>query len=501
MPPTVQQLTQAHATHKAKSARWDLLTRLIEGGDSITLNDKQNLLKHPDNRPDSLKQKRAEVAHFSALLGGLVIKLQSQVMRSPGVYEPFLSGTQQVSDDPIWGQFIQRATYGGESLHECLSLALQHGLSTGMGYLQVDTIPTPQARNRAEQREMGGDRPFVIVRPRSAVLDWDVDQWGYKFAKIHTTELVRDGWDSTPTHVHRYQIYRRTPDGRITSQEWRTIPKEAGSQTSEPGENDHVEAISEEQDIFHIITPNGPRFHFPLIPLKVAPSLAVGPQLFEVYSQFFTQTAAINYATLVSLWRQLIFENATDDAQITKAIGMGAGDGFWWALPPGVKALWLETDTAGLEFALKYRDTLKAEMYDQISQIAISAAASYQGISRSGESKKEDRRAADILLETYGNAVRTAAQGVLDCAAIARGELIDWAIQGFNKYDSDGLLDDIAEFTAANPIIGSPTFDREGRKAIAAGAITALGLHPNLIGAIAGEIDQVNEVEENQGIE
>jgi hypothetical protein len=347
---------------------------------------------------------------------------------------------------------------------------------------------------------MGGDRPFVLVRPRSAILDWDTNQWGYKFAKIHTTELIRDSWTSYPTLAHRYQIYQRTPDGRITSQEWRTLPKEAGAQTPEPRETDHLEMVAEEQDIFHVLTPNGPLFRFPLIPLNVTPSLAVGPQLLEIYSQFFTQMAAINYASLVSLWRQLIFEGVTDDAQITKAIGSGAGDGFWWALPPGTKALWLETDTAGLEFAFKYADGLKAEMYDQISQIALSAAASYQGIARSGESKKEDRRASDILLATYGSAVRTSAQGVLDCASVARGEVVSFAVQGFNKYDSDGLRDDIAEFIEASPIIASPTFNREGRKAIAAEAITALGLHPGLIGEIAGEIDQ-SPAPPDQGLE
>lgn len=501
MPPTINQLTASHRIHNANAAQWGLLTRLTEGGSSVTLKDKETLLKHPDNRPDSLKAKRAEVSHFSSLLGGLVIKLQSQVMRSPGVYEPFLSGTQQVSDDPIWGQFLQRASHGGESLHESLSVALQHGLSTGIGYLQVDTISTPQARNRAEQKEMGGDRPFVIVRPRAAVLDWQTDQWGYRFAKIHTTETLKDSWDSTPTYTHRYQIYQRTPDGRITSQEWRTIATDKTEPTATPSENDLVEVISPEQDIFHVVTPSGPLFQFPLIPLRIPPSLAVGPQLFEIYSQFFTQMAAINYASLVSLWRQLIFENVTDDSQVVKAIGGGAGDSFWWGLPPGVVAKWLETSTDGMEFSIKYADVLKKEMYDQIAAIAISASASYQGIGRSGESKKEDRRAADILLETYGNAVRTAAQQVLDCAAIARGQRIDWAIQGFNKYDSDGLLDDIAEFTAANPVIGSPTFDREGRKAIAAGAITALGLHPNLLGEIAGEIDQVGQIGATQGLE
>lgn len=490
---TVAQLTAAHPLHKAFSSQWRLLTRLIEGGTSVTLADKQRLLRHPDNRPEALKEKRAEVAHLSPILGGLIVKLQSQIMRVPGVYEPNLAGTTRPSDDPFWANFIQSAAQDADdtfSLHQSLSKSLLQALTTGVSYIQVDTPPTPEARTRAEQSELGGDEPFLILRDRADVLDWDRDRHGFKFAKIHTQGYERESWDSTLVPFHQYQIYQRSPEGRVTSQTWKITPKAKNVEQFEPTTADIVEQVSEEQEIFYTTVGGTDLFQFPIIPLSIPQELVVGAQLYETYVQLFTQTAGINYASLVSLWRQLVFSDVNDPADIQARIGTGAGDGFFWALPPGVVASWLETDTGGLEFALKYGEHLKGEMLEQISQIAASAAASYAGMNRSGESKKEDRRNLDILLESYGMAVKGTVKRVLDCAAVARGEdILDWNVHGFNKYDSDGLLDDLAEYLASAPVVNSPTFTVEGRKAIAAEAVTALGLPQSSLSVILAEIE------------
>lgn len=492
MSPTVQQLTSVHRTHKAKSQKWDLLTRIVES--EVTVEDKQTLLKHPDNRPESLKEKRAEVAHFSSLLGGLVIKLQSYIMSKKGVYEPFIAGGTTMSGDPLWGQFIENCTQEGDSFHKVLSTGLLQSLTTGLAFFQVDTLPSPHARNKAEQREMGGDRPFVVLRNRSDIVDWH-KQGSYGMIKLHSIEYLRNSWLSPATPTHLYQVYQRYQDGRITSQKWRILPPKGSAPTESftPGTDARVELDSPEQDIFHINTPSGKVFRLPLISMKIDPNLILGIQLLEIYSQYFTQMAAINYASLISLWRQLIFTNVTDESLIAKAIGEGAGDGFWWALPPGVEAKWLETDTAGLEFALRYAEVLKGEMYEQVAQIAASAAATYVGMKRSAESKEADQQNMNILLRVYGSVVRQTAKQVLDCAAIARGELIDSNVVGFDKYDGDRFLEDLEEFLSASPVIKSPTFDREGRKILAAGAVDALGLPPALLKQISDEIDATSQ--------
>lgn len=499
MPPTVAQLTTAHPLHKANAHWWGLLTRLVEGGRSLTKDDKEVLLKHPDNRGPALRQKRAEVAHHSPLLAGMMTKLQAQITRSPANYIPTREGSTATSSDEFWGDFMNNTTLDGAefgSLHGQLSNAMLCALTTGAAYIQVDTLPTPEARNRAEQRELGGDRPFLVLHDRSGLQDWGMGHKGFDFAHLHYQDIWRDGWGSRPLPVHRYQIYERKPDGSVSSQSWRIRPKSRDVTSFVPSSDDIVEEILPESEVFHLITPQGKRTLFPVVPLNIPKPLAVGPQLFDTYSQFFSQMAGINYSSLVSLWRQLIFTGVRNEEDVLNAISKGAGDGFYWALQPGIEAKWLETDTQGLEFAMRYADILKSEMLDSVSQIAASAAATYAGLSRSGVSKKEDRRNMDILLEVYGVALRGLAKRVLDCASIARGEALNWSVEGFAKYDSDGLLDDLAEFTASAPVIKSPTYDREARKALAASAVHALGIPPSSLTTILNEInDELDEVE------
>jgi hypothetical protein len=502
--PTVAQLINPHPIHAAYASRWALLTRLIEGGMSVTLQDKQNLLRHPDNRPEALKKKRADVAHLSPILGGLVVKLQSQIMRTPGVYEANRIGTTTATDDPFWAEFINAAAQDDEdsySFHQALAKTLLQSLTTGAGYVQVDVPATPEALTRAEQSEMGGDRPFLVLRNREDILDWERDRNGYKFAKIHTMGFDRDGWDSTPVPTHSYQIYQRLADGSITSQTWKIRPKATKAIEFTPQEGDYIDLVSEEQEIFHLPIRGENIYRFPLIPMSIPKELAVGGQLYETFVQFFTQMAGINYASLVSLWRQLIFMGISDPGELQARINTGANDGFFWPMKPGEDVKWLECDTGGLEFALKYGEHLKGEMLEQIAQIAASAAASYAGLNRSGESKKEDRRNLDILLESYGATVRKTAHAILDCATVARGEeWLDWNVKGFSKYDSDGLLEDLEEYNAAAPVVDSPTFTKEGRKAIASAAATSLGLHPSVVPAILAEIEDGDEDEQEPSV-
>ncbi|NEO83811.1 MAG: hypothetical protein F6J87_06045 [Spirulina sp. SIO3F2] len=496
MLPLVSQLTAAHPLHKRDAQHWGLLSRLVDGGRSVTIKDKQGLLRHPDNRPEPLKEKRAEVAHHSPLLSSLVTLVGSHITHTPATYKPYRLGTTTVTGDEFWSKFQNSAAHDPDSdfpsFHGQLSQALLYALAEGVTYLQVDTPRTPETKSRQEQNAMAGDEPFLVLRHRQEVIDWQSDREGFTFAKICTQESIRDDWKSHPTPAYRYQIYTRKPDGVITSQSWRILPKNKEVRRFIPRQDDKVVAIgpSEEFEIFHALSGQKRHFKFPLVKLAIPQLLQLGPQLFDTYRQYFTQTAAINYASLSSLWHQLVFTGVTRKTDIAKAIGRGAGEGFYWELPEGVDVRWLETETKNLDFALRYAEALRESLFERVSQIAVSAAMSPTSLARSGKSKEEDRLRMEKLLRVYGGIIRNSSKKVLDCAAIARGELLDWQVHGFDKFDSQGLLDDLEEYQAAEPVINSPTFTFEGRKAIAASAITALGLPPQIVAEVSREIEQ-----------
>ncbi|MEN9566243.1 MAG: hypothetical protein RLZZ69_1439, partial [Cyanobacteriota bacterium] len=101
-------------------------------------------------------------------------------------------------------------------------------------------------------------------------------------------------------------------------------------------------------------------------------------------------------------------------------------------------------------------------------------------IAQSGESKKEDRRNLDILLEVYGQHLSSFVQSILNIAAIARGDNSQWLVSGFTDYDSDTFLEDLEQYAASSPVIDSKVFNQAAREQLLERAIAELGLNPKI---------------------
>ena len=112
-----------------------------------------------------------------------------------------------------------------------------------------------------------------------------------------------------------------------------------------------------------------------------------------------------------------------------------------------------------------------------------------------GESKKEDRRNLEILLETYGLLLREFMERILNTASIARGTTDKWIVSGFEAYNVDAFLKDLEEYKQSEEVINpgvsvnSPTFTREGLKAIALKACEAIGIPRDKWTIVTNEID------------
>ena len=78
---------------------------------------------------------------------------------------------------------------------------------------------------------------------------------------------------------------------------------------------------------------------------------------------------------------------------------------------------------------------------------------------------------------------------ILDTASVAYGETPGWTVKGFEGYNVDQLLKDIEEYRQSEEILRSPTFSREGQKAIALKANEAIGIPREFWQQILDEID------------
>ena len=490
MAPTIEQLNRCQYSEDER-LRWWLLEALVAGGAKVDSKVKGHLLANPHKTERDAYEARKKAAPYVPILGGILMKVQSQITAK----EPVYLG----SDDPFWDEVFFKEggiTAKKDSPRCSFQTFLQDGilqaLTHGQAIAVVDVPDVGEVQSLAQQRSLGGDQPYVQLRPIKDLWESEVDENGFRFAKLHSATMVRDSWLSEATLQHRFLIYERDGGMIYVSRYQATVLLREGQQLTPEDyikvpDTAEISVIKEREPIFYINAGNSNIVRFPVVTMTLPEPLRLADQLFDTQVSFFNQTAAVEWAILSTNYAQLIFQDVLDEDELAERINGRAGNGYFWALPEGVKATWLERDGAGIDRGREYRKELKAEMLEIVQQVAANATL-YQRTHASGESKKEDRRALDILLEVYGHRLRQFASEILNVAAIAHGENVTWTVNGFDHYDGDTLQDDLQQLVSVTGVVDSPTLRREGQKAIAARAVHELGLPEEIRQQISDEI-------------
>lgn len=471
--------------------RWWLLEALVAGGAKVDSRVKGHLLANPHKTEKDAYEARKKAAPYVPILGGILMKVQSQITAK----EPVYLG----SEDPFWDETFFKS--GGItskqdsprcSFHTFLQDSILQALTHGQAIAVVDVPDVGEVQSLAQQRSLGGDQPYVQLRPKKDLWESEIDENGFKFVKLHSASMVRDNWLSGATLQHRFLIYERDGGMVYCSRYQATVELRDGKQLTPEDyikvpDSAEIRVIKEREPIFHLNAGNTNIVRFPVTTMTLPEPLRLADQLFDAQVSFFNQTAAVEWAILSTNYAQLIFQDVLDEDELAERINGRAGNGYFWALPEGVKATWLERDGAGIDRGREYRKELKSEMLEIVQQVAANATL-YQRTYASGESKKEDRRSLDILLEVYGYLLRQFAAEILNVAAIAHGENAAWTVNGFDHYDGDTLQEDLQQLVSVTGVVDSPTLRREGQKAIAARAVHELGLAEEIRQQIADEI-------------
>jgi hypothetical protein len=327
--------------------------------------------------------------------------------------------------------------------------------------------------------------------------DWENDNRGFNFTKIHQYRVVRDGWDSPPVPEHIFTIFFRDGD-RVFTSKYRVRKKEI---TKAIAPYPFIDTISEREALIYVELENqeifnvGGVFQFPICTLTLPTSLFMGAQLFEAQTSYFRQTAAIDYSLYTGNYSMPIVVGVEDDDDDPLA-GKQLGSGYYLTLRQGQDVRWLERGGGTVQTAIAYRSELKRDIYDVLQQIAMSAADGAAIIARSGQSKKEDRRPEEILLLKYGELVKEFQKNILDCASIARGEIVNWQTTGFDDFESEGLMEAIADYQGAiGAGIKSPTFIREVQKYFINACSRTMNLNPD---KVKKAIDEINALADDE---
>lgn len=492
----LEKLLVRHPLHKELAERWHILKQMVDGGSAVDESVKKKLLTSPNCRSEDVINERVKLAPYLSLIGSILTRLQSHLLADKATYL-----RSPDTQDDFWEQeffsYGVVAKKGRKSFHYGLKEATMFALTQGMAIAVVDVSHT-DAENRLQQEIQGGTKPYIIIRSREDLWDWETDKKGLIFAKLHTFRYKRVNWDDLMMPEHEFTIYQRMDDGGVMMARYLIQPAKPKDYQQraftlsglKESEVNIVEDLAP-TEIFHLPQNNEKVAKFPVCILEFDESLCIADQLYDCQKSYFNQNAAAEWAMLSTNYAQLVFTDVIDEDELNDRITK-TGDGYYWGLPQGVKVDWLERNGNGIDRALKYCEAQKAQMLEIISQIAISAASTHAYLSRSAESKQEDRHNMDIMMQVFGQSIAEFAKEILDIASIARGDLLTWSVDGFSNYDSDSFLKDLEQYSKSNQIINSPSFRSASQKKIASKAIEELGLNPELNNTIVEEIEQNN---------
>jgi hypothetical protein len=498
MPPTLAQLKREHPQHQQFANYWGLLDALLQGGSAMTPEIKKQLLINPDGRPAAIQEERVKVARYFNKISPIANRFLGQLFAAPLSFEG--------SKDKFWvdtffpgGGLLPLADDDGQtSFQSFLRAATLRALAQGKAICQVDTAIASGARNRAEQRQAREDEPYCLLVPRGDLWDWESDRNGFKFAKLHRFNWVRDGWDSDPVAQHDFTIFQRKPDGSITTSRYTITHKDQGGKQFDQGTTDYdlnnlqekdaqIEVVAglEDKPIFNI---RG-KFQFPIVTMTLPPALWLADQLFDPQCSHFNQTASLEYGLVTSNYSMatITSEDINDFTDRNKKFG----DGYYIHLDPkqGESVGWTERSGSSFNTSIEYRERVEADIDKIVQQIALAARDAVT--STSGEAIRQARRPEEILLLVYGAMVREFGEGILDAAAIAHGEDVSWKLNGLDDFSEVDLTQTNTETQGILQLqIPSPTFTKEVQKSYVREVAKQQEFEPKTLKQCLKEIDQ-----------
>ena len=492
--PTLEALKRRHPEHIQFCEYWELLTAVVEGGDSMSDNMKRKLLPNPDGRPEEVMMERVKLATYCNKISPILSRFNSELFKNPAV--PI------GSDDPFWsneffkhGALLEGDDDGRASFNTFLMNSMFTALTTGKAIAQIDTKSAVGAVSLAQQKELGELNPYVILHPRTALWDWKSGREGFNFCKLHRFQLLQQTWDSAPIPQHTFTIFYRR-GGAVFACKY--IVKKIPKDNKPVPPQSFIDTVDDKEVTIETVIENAPifnvrgKFEFPIVTLTLPKPLCMAAQLFDCQKSYSNQTAALEYALYTSNYSMPII-TGVDDEDDDPLQNRKMGDGYYLTLKTGQSITSFERSGGNIQTAISYRSEIKRDIYDVLQQIAMSASDGAAIIARSGVSKAEDRRPEEILLERYGQCVKEFALQVLKPAAIAHGEIVDLKITGYDEFlgfSLTELLEDMALIDTAN--IPSPIFKKEVQKHFVKRAARSYDLDPQAVQLALAEIDATN---------
>lgn len=450
---------------------WALIQVLYAGGFEVSEDDKwlDRLLPVHANESGHHHIERKKAASYVNYLADVIDFFGAQLFTKPLTMLP--ADGEDVGEDTPYEEFTEDADGEGHDFQELMAKVFLQAAQTRKAIVAVD-FPRNEiaAQSRLEERETQADRPRAFLIDPISLLDWKKAEDGsFEWAIIHSQFTVRDSPESArDTIVDQWKVWTMTAEsitGRLAS--WRLF-EHRRRLDKDPDKTDleEVREVDADTTSFKRI----PLIEF-MLPKGLWIANKVGPLVLEHFRRRTTLVAAQKKSLMAIPFVKLGPEiGAAHGAQPSEAqqdpnrgnnpkvafdqkgwLRLGADDEVGFAEPDGQ--------------AYEIESTQLKELVDEIFRVshlmAQSVAATGQALSRSGQSKQEDRNATEVVLEALGSKLSTFAARIYDAISEALGDDVFWVAKGLSDFKIRDRAQVVEEATnVGNISIPSKTFKK-----------------------------------------
>jgi hypothetical protein len=327
------------------------------------------------------------------------------------------------------------------------------------------------------------DSPVTLTPyPFEDMLDWQEDDAGeLQWILLKKEKLQREFPDD------RKRVEIRTYVDRNSWACWEVHPKEGA------GGSERAEFIDSGDHGLGKV---------PFVMLEVPHGLWPANKLATWQVSLFNQMSMLDYAQLMACFPQPVLTTPTpgeashifgESMMLELRAGNDgrASETFTWVVAP----------TEPLEFSSKRILEQRDEGYRIVHQMSLAVDSQAIGaIARSGASKIEDRRAAEVILCAYGGYIRDAIIRTLNTISEIMGDKVKWVCDGFDNFQVSSLEEELQTAALVSTFgFWSKTAEAELHKQIETGRVLA-HIDEATKNTIREEIDDKREQDEENAL-
>lgn len=349
--------------------------------------------------------------------------------------------------DQYWIDIMEDATPFSEdgskrkSFDQVIRDACVEALICGWSWLQSD-LPKPPSpelgpmvTSLLDQEKEGALRSYLVPWPTECVIDWEEREGRLLWIKTYQCEMVAlDPTVPRDTRTHIYTIWTRDSWTRFVFQENQKLNQHL------PKDEDVVAPTESGTHTFGRV----PWTRLDLCATEGA-NLHIGDQIESICRSYFNRQNGEAYQWIQFYFQQLYEFLAPEMSGIDTPISdaqTDPGRAKRVRAPGEVQvrgheddARFVGPDMSGADQARKASQDLRDSIYRATAQMALSQDTSGAMLRRSGDSKRQDAVAQEIVLGAIGKKVLVLAKTAADLLAKGRGDKECPDLRGYERFD------------------------------------------------------------------